>query len=344
MKSFFSIVIREIKSLRKEKTILFAILIQFFIASFSSVILLGIMVYYDPSSIGHNARVSLNVGVLGDSRSRFVNFLESSNHRVFVFNEPDKAESAFKAGKLDTIVFIPDADSNPNEMKIVLPDMDAQATLVLMLLKEPLERYEDFLRQQQGVFVRYQDVTGKPFTTNEFFYTIILPVLMLFPAFIAGSMVIDSICEEIENKTLDTLLSTPISLNRITSAKIIAALVVGLLQGILWLILLGANGFIIHNPVTILLLATLITAIISTLALIVALNFRDRERSQFIYSLLILLLFSLSYFLNPSPFSLIARLATGDPWMNYMYLLVYLAAAALLAVVPPLISKRLMRG
>jgi ABC-2 type transport system permease protein len=337
-------VLREIKALRKEKTIMFAILIQFFIASFSSVILLGIMVYYDPGSIGQNAQVSLNVGVLGNYNSRFSGYLEDRHHKAVPFNDVAKAEAAFKAGNLDAIVFIPDESVSPVELKLVLPDMDAQATLVLMLLKQPMERYENYLRQKAEVFARYQDVEGKPFTTNEFLYTIIIPILMFFPAFIAGSMVIDSIAEEIENKTLDTLLSTPLSINHVTGAKIIASLVVGIFQCLLWIILLGFNGFSIQNAGLILLLSVLVTAIISMLALIVALIFRDRERSQFIYSLLILVIFSFSYFVNPSPFALVARLATGDPYTGILQLLVYIAAAVVLAVVTPVLTKRLMKN
>ena len=344
MKGFLSMVLREIRALRKEKTIMFAILMQFFIASFSSVILLGIMVYYDPGSIGQNAQVTLNVGVLGNYDNRFVGLLEEQHHRAIPFKDPARAEAAFKAGNLDAIVYIPAEEKSPLEMKLVLPDMDAQATLVLMLLKQPMERYEDYLRQKEGVYARYQDIRGKPFTTNEFLYTVIIPILMFFPAFIAGSMVIDSIAEEIENKTLDTLLSTPLSINHVTWSKIIASLVVGVLQCILWVLLLGFNGFSIQNAGLVLLLSVLVTGIVAMLALIVALAFRDRERSQFIFSLVILVMFTVSYFVNPSPFALVARLATGDPHIGFAQLLVYIAAAVALAVITPVLTKRLMRS
>ncbi|MDD5313101.1 MAG: ABC transporter permease [Dehalococcoidia bacterium] len=343
MKGFFSMVLRELKALRKEKTIMFAILIQLFIASFSSVILLGIMVYYDPDSIGQNAQLRLDVGVLGDTQSQFTNLLEQRHHRVRVFSDAAKAETAFKAGRLDAIVYIPEDSKDVVEMKLVLPEMDAQATLVLMLLKEPLEKYENYLREQQGLIVRYQDIKGKPFSTNEFLYTIIIPILMFFPAFIAGSMVIDSISEEMENKTLETLLSAPVSINQITGAKIAASVVVGALQCIAWIILLGLNGFSVQNAWIILILSMLVIAIVALLALLVSLVFRDRERSQFIYSLVILVLFSLTYFVNPSPFALVARLATGDPFVGAGQLLVYVIMLGALVAVTPFITKRLTR-
>jgi ABC-2 type transport system permease protein len=341
MKGFLSMVWRELKLLRKEKTIMFAILIQLFIASFSSIILLGIMVYYDPGSIGQNATATINVGVLGDQRSQFISYLQERRHHVYPFDDAAKAEAAFKSGRLDAIVYIPGEEKGAVNMKLVLPDMDAQATLVLMLLKEPMERFENYLRDKDGVLVRYQDVKGKPFTTYEFLYTIIIPILMFFPAFIAGSMVIDSISEEIENKTLDTLLSAPVSINWVTGAKIIASIVVGAFQCGLWVILLGFNGFHIQNVAIILLLSMMVTAIIAMIALMVSLVFRDRERSQFIYSLVILVMFSLAYFVSPSPFALVARLATGDPYVGILHLAVYAAALIVLATVTPFVTRKL---
>jgi ABC-type Na+ efflux pump permease subunit len=341
MKGFLSMVWRELKLLRKEKTIMFAILIQLFIASFSSVILLGIMVYYDPGSIGQNATATINVGVLGDSHSQFITYLQDRHHHVFAFDSAAKAEQAFKSGRLDAIVYIPSVDKGTVDMKLVLPDMDAQATLVLMLLKEPMERYENYLRDKNGVAVRYQDVKGKPFTTYEFLYTIIIPILMFFPAFIAGSMVIDSIAEEIENKTLETLLSAPVSINWVTGAKIIASVVVGVFQCVLWVVLLGFNGFVIQNVGMILLLSMMATGIIAMIALMVSLVFRDRERSQFIYSLVILVMFTMAYFVSPSPFALVARLATGDPYVSGFQLIYYLATLVALAAVTPFITKKL---
>jgi ABC-2 type transport system permease protein len=341
MKGFMSMIWREIRLLRKEKTIMFAILMQFFIASFSSVILLGIMVYYDPGSIGQNASARLNVGILGSSQSQFVTYLHERYHRVSFYDDTAAAENAFKSGKLDVIAYIPDEKKGIVDMKLVLPDMDARATMVLMLLKEPLERYENYLRAQDGVVVRYQDVRGKPFATYEFLYTIIIPILMFFPAFIAGSMVIDSLAEEIENKTLDTLLAAPVSMTWVTGAKIVASVAVGIFQCMLWIILLGFNHFYVDNAGLIIILSVTVTAIVAMTGLTLALIFRDRERAQFIYSLVILVLFAFSYFVSPSPFALVARLATGDPYVGALQLCSYVVVMVALAASMPFITRKL---
>ena len=342
MKAFFSIVSHELKSVRKEKTIMFAILIQLFIASFSSILLVGLMAFYDPDSIGQNTNIDRRVGVIGDNQNRFTALLRQRNLHVRAFTDSDEAERAFKAGSIDTIVFIPDIKNNILEMKLVLPEMDSRATIVLMVLRGPLEQYENYLRKQLGVQVRYGDMGGKPYTTYEFLYTLIIPVLMFFPAFVAGSMVIDSVSEEIQNKTLATLLSAPVSLNLILGAKISASIIISMLQCFLWALLLQFNGFAIQNPVLVLAFSMIIATTISLTAALISMLFRDRERSQFIYSIVVVIAVGVSFFLDPSPFGMIARLATGDHYLNAGHVMLYVIPLIILGAIFPVLSKKVL--
>ncbi len=94
--------------MRKEKTIMFAILIQLFIASFSSVILLGIMVYYDPGSIGQNRQVGTQCGRARESQQQVHPVTCRTATTTFCFTMiPTSAEAAFKSGRLDAIVIFP---------------------------------------------------------------------------------------------------------------------------------------------------------------------------------------------------------------------------------------------
>ncbi len=204
MNAFFAIVKKELRSVSRERTITIAILIQLFIASFSSAILVGLLSFYDPDSAllqrGINARASVRVGLLGNTSSPLVGFLRASNVRVTRFSLPTDAENAFKAQTIDAILLVPDASSGTVEMKLFLPQAETASSLILMILKEPLKRYENYLREERGVHVQYTDITGLPSTTFEFLYSVILPVLMFFPAFVAGSMTVDSISEELTAK------------------------------------------------------------------------------------------------------------------------------------------------
>ncbi len=319
MNPFFTILKKELRSVAQERTILIAIAIQLFVASFSSALLIGLMSFYDPEAVGLSARIRVRTGIVGEvgeTDSPLIGFLEEQNARLTPFATLQEAQRAFEAGQIDAAILIPPetpaGDDATVEMQLVLPDSETYSTVILMVLQEPLKEYENYLRDQNGIPIRYTDVAGKPATTYEFQYGVILPLLMFFPAFIAGSMVVDSISEELVNRTLDTLWAAPLSLNTILGAKIAATVLLAGAQATLWAALLRFNGIDIQNVGLVLLLSTLSAAIIATGSAFIAVYLKDRERSQFLYSILVLLSASLSYLFDLSPIALVTRLATGD--------------------------------
>ena len=313
MREFLILIKRELKSITKEKTIIFAILIQFFIASFSSIMLVGVMSFYDPASIGENTQVSIDVGVVGDFDSPAVECMwNRKNVQLFPYPDSITAERAFQSHHIDAVMFIPEINDGVVDMKLFLPESDIQSTLILMVLDEPLKTAENYLREANGIRLNYSDFEGRSHASYEFLYSIIIPLLMFFPALIAGSIVIDTISEELENKTLETLWAAPLSLNMILSSKICTATFIALLQCALWAGLLRLNSYMIHNLGMVIMLSVLIAAIASFGAGIIGLRFQDRERSQFIYSIVLLAAVGLSYLFQPSPFSLMTSLAMGN--------------------------------
>ena len=96
------------------------------------------------------------------------------------------------------------------------------------------------------------------------------------------------------------------------------------------------------NPVPVLLVAIIIAATISLGTAIIALYFRDRERAQFVYSILLVAAVGGSYFLNPSPFSLITRLAAGDPGMGLVNVAPYLIPLVIIGGFFGYLSPRLV--
>jgi len=337
MSAFLAIAKKELRSVRKDKTIMIAILIQLFIASFSSVILVGLLTFYDPESIGLNARISTRVGVIGDDPSSpLVKFLKDRHLRVTTFSSPQDAENAFQAGTIDVAMSIPEYSGGVVDMQLFLPESESLSTMILMILKGPMQRYENYLRERQGIEVRYADITGLPPTTYEFRYSFLIPILMFFPAFVAGSMVIDSISEELENHTLETLWAAPVSLKLILGAKIAAALLLAVVQCALWLTLLRFNGVQVQKAGLVLLLAAMIAAIIAVGSALISMYFKDRERSQFTYSIFVSLSGGLSYFFDLSPTTLMTRFATGDYYTDIadtaMYFVLLLALVATLSL------------
>jgi len=55
-------------------------------------------------------------------------------------------------------------------------------------------------------------------------------VKALFPALIAGSIVIEAVSEDLESKTFDTLMSAPVSRNHAFAAKVTAAVITAIAQ------------------------------------------------------------------------------------------------------------------
>jgi ABC-type Na+ efflux pump permease subunit len=321
MNAFFAIFKKELRAVAKESTILIAIMIQLFIASFSSALLAGLLSIYDPEAKELSARLRLRIGVLGDASGPLIEFVQDHNTQVEPFATPEEAESAFQAGQIHAVIFVP--ETNPGDegavvnVRLFLPTSETLSTMILMVLQEPLKQYENYLRERNGVRVRYQDLEGLPSTTYEFRYGVIIPLLMFFPAFVTGNLVVDSISEELVNRTLETLWSAPLSLNTILGAKITTAVFIAVVQCALWAALLRFNGIPIQNLGLVLLLATMSAALIAVGAAFIAVYFKDRERSQFTYSLFILLSTSLCYFFDASPIALTTRLATGDYYAGF---------------------------
>ena len=340
MIEYFILLKKELKSITKEKTIMLAIIIQFFIASLSSVLLVGIMSFYNPESIGQSTQIRIDVGIVGNTNSPLIHFLKQKGLQVIPFSDVSNAEESFKSGYVDTIIFIPETNAGVLDLKLVLPEMDAMETVILMVLQEPFKKYENYLREANGIQLNYKDIQGKPHTTYEFLYTLIVPILMLFPAFIAGSIVIDAITEEIENKTFDTLRAAPVSLSSIFTSKISAAVITSAIQCFMWIILLGFNQFAINNIGLIVLVSVIIAASMSLGASMIALYFREREKAQFMYSVILIVATGLSFLLDPSPISLITRLATGDPHIGIIHVMMYLILLVILCLLLPIVIRK----
>jgi len=311
VKAFWAIVRKELRSVSREKTIIIAISIQLVIASLSSVVLIGLLSFYDPEAISANIRGSVRVGVLGEVDNRLLNILRERRIRTTFFQDTAAAERTFQAGNLDALLYVPVDTGGVSDMKLVLPRAETRASVILIMLQESLKRYENVLRAERGLELRYTDVAGSPSTTYEFLYTVIVPVLMFFPAFVAGSMTVDSISEELENNTLDTLRSAPVSVSAIFSAKITAALMLAAIQCGAWLVLLRFNQIAVQNVLAVLALALLVAALNSIGSALIATAMHDRERSQFVYSIAIVGFVGATSLLGVSPVNLLMRLATG---------------------------------
>lgn len=313
---FLAVVKKELSSVIRDRTIVISILIQLFIASFSSALLLGMLSLYDSDTVMKFSGAGIRIGVVSVSDNQLGALMIKRGLQTVSYPTLAEAQAAFYRGEVLAIVDTPQNANGLTEVKLYLPESDTVSSVIRMVIQEPLKQYENYLRTQKGIDVRYTDLKGKPATSYEFIYSVLIPMLMFFPAFVSGSMTVDSITEEVENKTLQTLLSAPLTLNGMISAKIVASVILSIVQCIAWLTLLQLNGTVIQNTGWILLLALIIAGITSTSAALGAVLLKDRERSQFIYSLMLLAAASISTLLNISPITTMSRLAIGDAYTS----------------------------
>ncbi len=311
-----ALVKKELTSVIRDRTILIAILLQLFIASFSSGLLLSMLSLYDADTILRFRAADIRIGVVEAANNPLGTFLANRGLTVILFDTLPQAEAAFYDRTISAIVASPLAANGLTEIKLYLPESNTSSSLIRAAIQEPLKEYENYLRAQKGIEIHYGDLQGEPSTSFEFIYSILLPLLMFFPAFVGGSLSIDSLTEEVENNTLHTLLSTPLTINGMVSAKILSVVILSVVQCGAWLILLRLNGIAIHNIGWIFLLALIVSGITATSAALCAILFKDRERSQFIYALILLAAVALSNLLNLSPIVTLSRLAIGDHFLS----------------------------
>lgn len=314
------IVKKEMKSLLNEKTLLLAIIVQLLIASFSSLLVLGLASFFDPSSLDKYDAPRANVGIIGVGELR--QFMAKSHLHLHYYKDLPSAISDFDKNKIDAIVLIPKEKSTGSEIiqiLMYLPKSDIRGTFVTLALKKPLEEYENYVRDIRGTIIGFEPVRlyvdnppKKTSTYFEFIYGILIPLLVFTPVFISGGLIIDMLTEEYERKTIDLLLVSPLSFPEILDGKMFTAIIIVPAQALLWILLVRLNGVVVHNIGFILLLSGIIASIVVIIGAIIAVRCKKRMISQYLYSLILILMFLMGYLFTDSPFNLVTRLSANS--------------------------------
>ncbi len=328
---------KEMGSLLNEKTLVLAIIVQLLIASFSSLLVIGLASFFDPSALGKYDDQRANVGIVGEGELK--QFIEKSRIRQFYYQDISAALSDFNKNKIDAVVVLPQQDSQSTEIiqiVIYLPKSDIKGTFVTLQLKKPLEEYEAFVRDVRSPRIGFEptklyvdSIPRKTSTYFEFIYGILIPLLVFTPVFISGGLIIDMFTEEFERKTMELLLVSPVSFLEILNGKMLIAVLIVPMQVLLWLALVSLNGVAVYNIGIILLLISIIAVIIVLIGAAVAVKYKERAISQYMYSLVLILLFLLGYLFADSPFNLVTRLSSGSAGTDA---LVYSAGYAALSL------------
>jgi len=314
------IVKKELKSLMFEKTLVLAIIVQLFIASFSSLLVIGLASFFDPSALDRFNSPRSNVGIVGTGELK--QFIEKGHITPMNYDNLSSAFPDFYNNKIDAIIVIPKEAANGSgiiQITTYLPKSDIKGTFAMLQLKKPLENYEAYAQDIRSSKLGFEPVRlivdrapKKTSTYFEFIYGILIPLLVFTPVFISGGMIIDMLTEEYERKTLDLLLVSPLTFSEILDGKMITAIIIVPAQAFLWLLLVTLNGVVVNNIGLLLLLSGIVAAIVVILGAIIAVRFKKRMVSQYLYSLVLIMLFLVGYLFANSPFNLATRLSAGS--------------------------------
>ncbi|MFB6244657.1 MAG: ABC transporter permease [Halobaculum sp.] len=320
---------REVQSLVSEKTIVLALLIQLFIAAFSSFLVVGLVSLYSPDQ---GPRAVVQTGVAGDDVDDLSAAVENTPGLVVrAYDSKRDARLAFEGNIVDTALLATKTETGTIQVEVLAPDSNIKTTVVVTQVRKALRTYERTQRDERAAYLQRATLQPPPGTSTStyfgFTYTVLVPLLLFLPVFVGGSITVDSLTEEIDRGTLELLRVAPVSVTEIVEGKLLAALVITPVQALAWMLLLEFNGTPISNlPVLLALVvgATMI-AVVGGAALAVVTP--DRRVAQTLYSLLTLGLFGVTGLTVLSPLNAAARLAIDSPTA-----VTYAAVAVVVAV------------
>ena len=329
---------RELASLSREKTIVLAILIQLFVAAFSSFLVVGLTSLYDPSSIDSGG---IEVGVTGDAQQDlFEAVAETDGVQPISFESVSATQRAFDQGRIDayltgSFVEPPDSQGQVIQVTATAPDSSIRTTLVVVQLRKvlkTLERQERLDRADsldQVPLSLPDQIDASPYFS--FTYTVLIPLLLFLPPFISGSVAVDTVTEEIERGTLELLRVAPVTLVDIVDGKSLAMIALAPAQGALWLLLLSWNGSTVANPLALLVLVGATAAIVVVFGVVLGLQLGRRRPAQLLYSVLTLVVFGAAILLPEHPSTTAAKLAVDSPTLvTYGHVAGYVLLAVVL--------------
>ncbi|ELZ98986.1 Na+ efflux pump ABC transporter permease [Haloferax mucosum ATCC BAA-1512] len=310
----FTIARRELDSLRKEKTIVLALAIQLFVAAFSSFLVVGLVSLYDPGA----ASYQVDVAIAGDEDAvddllRAVGSESGLNGRIYT--SQSTAMTAFEERQVDAVLRASTGEDGRIQVAAVAPDTGVETTAVVVRLRGALRELERTERAERSPFL---STTPLPVPTAiesspyfGFTYTVLVPLLLFLPVFISGSLVVDSLTEEVARGTLELLRVAPVSFSTVVDGKLLAAGGLAPIQAVAWMFLLQLNGTAIANLPWLFGMVAGLSAVVVTLGATVAITAPDRRTSQLLYSLGVLLVFAGTSLLPLNPANSAAKLALG---------------------------------
>jgi ABC-type Na+ efflux pump permease subunit len=333
---------RDVASLSREKTIVLALLIQLFVAAFSSFLVVGLTSLYDPGSVSAGEIV---VGVSGDHADALVEAArDQEGIRAVDYESNQQARADYADGQVHAALLTTDSEGRIT-VEVLAPEENIRTTVIVTEVRdllEAVERDERIARAdnfERSTVPAPVEVDASPYF--GFTYTVLVPLLLFLPPFISGSIAVDAFTEELERGTLELLRVAPVTLVDIVDGKAMGMVAIAPIQAALWIALLGVNGIRVANPVPLLVLVTAFATVVVVLGLLLGLLAGRRRQAQLLYSVVVLLVFGTLVFLPEHPATTVAKLAVDSPTtVTYLHVAGYAAAAAGAYVLARAVTRR----
>lgn len=327
---------RELSALRSEKTILVAILIQLIVASFSSVLVVGVVTMYSPGDTGDGYTIEFGtVGPADDTLHDSIREREDTSLATYLSLQD--AYDAYHKGEIDAIMYAERSRTGQLDVRLIAPDDGFTKSASVNKAREVLQTVEETERQtlKDRLTVHPLPVpegsSSAPYA--KFTYTVMLPILMFLPAFVSGSLVSDSVTEGLADGTMELLRVSSLSENAIFDAKVLTMVGLAPLQAVIWSGLLYLNGTPIANMPELMVIIIGISLIFGAIGAVTAYRFRNRSQAQLMYSIGSMTAFATLYLSPEHPVNSIAKLALDNPSPNTYPMIAFVFIIGLLAFV-----------
>lgn len=328
---FINIAKKDFRKIIREKAFVFVIFSEFLVLSLSVMFASAITSVLSPAEM--DMPRGLQVAVVGDDN--FYNYLSEAGFTVqredifgAMVNYNNNGYTAVIVAENFSNIYL---SSKPVKISIYMPE-DMRAFILLSNLKKKLKDLEVKVREdrikQAGEEILQVNViakdAGKKPLPMDIIYGILLPLLIISIAVMSGNLVINLITNEIENKTYDTLLSSPIDAQTFIYGKAVVSMFLALLQIIMVIVILNMSKFTVSNPLILIVLVMSYTLILISIAVISAAIAKTRDNAQNLFALFLFpfvamilpfsftLIEKLGFLINLTPIYLMASLSAGN--------------------------------
>jgi ABC-2 type transport system permease protein len=348
------IALREIRAMLKEKSFIFILLLETLLVSSSGLLSVGYVIMTSPESSSMLSQLSslIYVGVVSDTPQPITQVLTEGRINYKVYPGIAQADADMRNGIVDAIVMgdisfsgNQTVDMRPAFMNVFLPANSPKVPLTKLALKKVLLRLEEKLREKKIAmfaptldFTPYKIMNFKPQANSiEIYFIFTLPLLLFLPSIISGSLVIDSITQDLESRQILNLILTPLTDSQIVFGKALASLLLSLMQSVLWLLVLSLTFMSPQNNAALIVFCGLYTVIYMNAGSILSLYLGKMKSSQILYTFVTMTSISLftpfanihPLLLEFSPSYMITKMALGTPPSAFAWQFTVLAIIAL---------------